>query len=127
KPDSPDVLCALDRDLTALERRHGVAEGAVAVIPVASETPSAVLALGEYRKHPPRLAALTWGAEDLSAALGASTNRDEDGAFAFTYRMVRSMCLVAAKAAGVAAIDTLYADFRDPVGLERYARAAQRE
>jgi citrate lyase subunit beta/citryl-CoA lyase len=127
KPDSPDVLRALDRDLAALERRHGLAERAIAVIPVASETPAAVLTLGDYRNPPPRLAALTWGAEDLSAALGASTNRGEDGAFAFTYRMVRSMCLVAAKAAGVAAVDTLYADFRDPAGLERYARAAQRE
>jgi citrate lyase subunit beta/citryl-CoA lyase len=83
--------------------------------------------LGDYRNPPPRLAALTWGAEDLSAALGAAGNRDESGEFAFTYKMVRSMCLVAAKAADVAAIDTLYADFRDRAGLESYARKAQRE
>ncbi|HEY5047738.1 MAG TPA: CoA ester lyase [Rhizomicrobium sp.] len=127
KPDSPDVLRALDRDLSALEAKHGVPDRATKVIPVASETPAAVLALGEYRKPPPRLAALTWGAEDLSAALGAATNRDGDGAFAFTYRMVRSLCLVAAKAADVEAIETLYADFRDSAGLERFARAAQRE
>ncbi len=127
KPDSPDTLRALDRDLSALEARYGVADRAIAVIPVASETPVAALSLGEYRKPPPRLAALTWGAEDLSAALGAATNRDEDGRFAFTYRMVRSLCLLAAKAADVEAIDTLYADFRDRAGLENYARAAQRE
>jgi citrate lyase subunit beta/citryl-CoA lyase len=127
KPDSPEVLRELDRDLSALEAKNGAPDRGIRVIPVASETPFAVLSLSEYRNPPPRLAALTWGAEDLSAALGASTNRDADGAFAFTYRMVRSMCLVAAKAADVAAIDTLYADFRDRAGLERYARAAQRE
>jgi citrate lyase subunit beta/citryl-CoA lyase len=127
KPDSPEILRELDRDLSSLEAKSGAPDRGIRVIPVASETPLAVLSLSEYRNPPPRLAGLTWGAEDLSAALGASTNRDEDGAFAFTYRVVRSMCLVAAKAADVAAIDTLYADFRDRAGLERYARTAQRE
>lgn len=127
KPDSPDTLRALDRDLSPAETKYGAMTGAIRVIPVASETPAAALNLGEYRNPPPRLEALTWGAEDLSAALGASTNRDESGTFAFTYRMVRSMCLLAAKAAEVEAIDTLYADFRDRDGLERYARTAQRE
>jgi citrate lyase subunit beta/citryl-CoA lyase len=97
------------------------------VIPVGTETPAAVLSLFEYRHPPPRLMALTWGAEDLSAALGAATNREENGAFAFTYKVVRSLCLVAAKAAGVDAIETLHADFRDAAGLERAARAANRE
>ncbi len=85
------------------------------------------MSLMDYRSPPPRLAALSWGAEDLSAALGAATNRDEQGEFFFTYRMVRSLVLIAAKAAGVAAIETLHADFRDTKGLERVARAAQRE
>jgi citrate lyase subunit beta / citryl-CoA lyase len=127
KPDTPDVLRALDTELTMLEAANGLPVRGIALMPVASETPVAALTLGDYRNPPPRLAALTWGAEDLSAALGASGNREESGEFAFTYRMVRSMCLIAAKAAGVAAIDTLYADFRDRAGLERYARAAQRE
>ncbi len=70
---------------------------------------------------------MTWGAEDLSAALGAATNRDEHGEFLLTYRVVRSLCLIAAKAADVPAIETLHADFRDAKGLERAARAAQRE
>ena len=69
KPDSPDVLRALDRELSARERAHGLTEGAIHVIPVATETPAAVLSLFEYRKPPPRLEALTWGAEDLSASL----------------------------------------------------------
>jgi len=127
KPDSPDVLRELDRDLSALEAKHGLSARGIAVMPVASETPVAALTLGDYRNPPPRLAAITWGAEDLSAALGAVTNRDEDGRFAFTYRMVRSLCLLAANAAGVEPIDTLFADFRDNGGLEKYARAAQRE
>lgn len=127
KPQSPDVLRTLDRDLAEREKRLGVALGAIGVIPVATETPAAVLALHEYRNPPPRLRGLTWGAEDLSAALGAATNRDGNGEFAFTFRMVRSLCLLAAKAAGVAAIETLYSNYRDLPGLARTARNAQRE
>jgi citrate lyase subunit beta/citryl-CoA lyase len=127
KADSPDTLRALDRELSERERAHGLPKGTIRIIPVATETPAAVLSLFEYRKPPPRLAALTWGAEDLSAAFGASTNRDESGEFAFTYKVVRSLCLIAAKAAGVEAIETLHADFRDSAGLERAARAAQRD
>ena len=81
----------------------------------------------DYRSPPPRLAALTWGAEDLSAAVGAAGNRDESGEFLFAYKTVRALVLIAAKAAGVDAIETLYADFRDSAGLARTARAAQRE
>lgn len=127
KPDSPDALRTLDSDLSELERAHGLPPGSVGVIPVTTETPAAVLALHEYRTPPPRLRGLTWGAEDLSAALGAATNREDGGQFAFTYRLVRSLCLIAAKAAGVDAIETLHADFRDLSGLERAARNAQRE
>jgi citrate lyase subunit beta/citryl-CoA lyase len=70
---------------------------------------------------------MSWGAEDLSAALGAAANRDADGEFLFVHKMVRAMVLIAAKAAGVDAIETLHADFRDIAGLERAARLAQRE
>ena len=127
KPETPDVLRELDRDLSALEAKHGLSARGIAVMPVASETPVAALTLGDYRNPPPRLAAITWGAEDLSAALGAVGNRDADGEFLLTYKIVRSLCLIAAKAAGVDAIETLHADFRDRAGLERVARAAQRE
>jgi len=127
KPETPDDLRAIDKDLSRLEDANGLVPRGVRLMPVATETPTAFLTVMDYRNPPPRLAALTWGAEDLSAALGASTNRDENGEFAFTYRMARSLCLAAAKAAGVAAIETLHADFRDPAGLERAARAAQRE
>ena len=127
KPDSPDVLRTLDRDLTELEMTNGLPQGGIKVIPVATETPAAVLGLMDYRTPPPRLAALTWGAEDLSAALGAATNREPDGDFVFTYKVVRSLALIAAKAAGVAAVETLHADFRDAAGLERVARTARRD
>lgn len=127
KPDSPETLVRLDTDLSVLERAHALPGRGIRVIPVASEAPAAALALPEYRNPPPRLHALTWGAEDLSAALGATTNREESGEFAFTYRLVRSLCLLAAKAASVEAIETLHADFRDFAGLARVARNAQRE
>jgi citrate lyase subunit beta / citryl-CoA lyase len=127
KPDGPHVLHVIDAHLITLETEAGLPQGTIKLLPVASETPVAALSLQDYRSPPPRLAALTWGAEDLSAALGAAANRGEDGEFLLTYKIVRTLCLIAAKAAGVAAIETLYADFRDTKGLERTARAAQRE
>jgi citrate lyase subunit beta/citryl-CoA lyase len=127
KPDSPDTLRSLDRELSQLEDRYGFLPRSIQLMPVASETPLAVATLMEYRDPPARLSALTWGAEDLAAAMGAISNRDAEGEFLFTYRMVRSMALLAAKLAGVAAIETLHADFRDLEGLERAARLARRE
>lgn len=127
KPDGPEVLRALDRDLLALEKARGLPQGGIKLIPIATETPLAVLNLMDYRDPPPRLAALTWGAEDLSAALGAAGNREPDGEFAFTYRVVRSLALIAAKAAGVTAIETVYADFHAAQDLKRAAHAARRD
>ncbi|HEY2032459.1 MAG TPA: CoA ester lyase [Rhizomicrobium sp.] len=127
KPDRPQTLREIDNHISTRETKAGVAHGAIKLLPVATETPTAVLTLGEYRNPPPRLAAMSWGAEDLSAALGAATNRDENGEFLFVHKMVRALVLIAAKAASVDAIETLHADFRDTKGLERVARAAQRE
>jgi citrate lyase subunit beta/citryl-CoA lyase len=127
KLDGPYVLNVVDAHLIPLETNAGLEVGRIGLLPVASETPVAALSLQDYRSKPPRLTALSWGAEDLSAAVGASTNRGEDGEFLLTYKIVRSMALLAAKAAGVDAIETLHADFRDAKGLERVARAAQRE
>jgi citrate lyase subunit beta / citryl-CoA lyase len=127
KAESPAELVELDRAIARREAAAGLPLGGIKLLPVATETPAAVLNLMQYAAPPPRLIALTWGAEDLSAALGAAGNRDADGAFAFTYRVVRSLCLIAAKAAGVEAVETLHADFRDEAGLRQAARAAQRE
>jgi citrate lyase subunit beta/citryl-CoA lyase len=127
KPDGPHVLNVIDAHILTRESLAGLPTGGIKLLPVATETPTAVLSLGDYRSPPPRLAALTWGAEDLSAALGAAGNRDENGEFLLTFKIVRTLCLLAAKAAGVDAIETLHANFRDAAGLERAARAAQRE
>jgi citrate lyase subunit beta / citryl-CoA lyase len=94
---------------------------------VATETPKAMFALGSYAPAHPRLIALTWGAEDLSAALGATDNKEPDGSWTFPYEFARAACLFAASAAEVAAVDTLYADFRDPEGLERDCRRSRRD
>ena len=127
KPDGPHVLNVIDAHLLTLETQAGLPERSIQLLPVATETPTAVLSLQDYRHVPPRLAAMSWGAEDLAAALGAAMNRDENGEFLFIHKMVRSMVLLAAKAAGVDAIETLHADFRDEAGLIRAARMAQRE
>jgi citrate lyase subunit beta/citryl-CoA lyase len=127
KPDGPEALNVIDAHLITRETQAGLAHGSIKLLPVATETPIAAMSLQDYRARPPRLAAMTWGAEDLSAALGAAGNRDEHGEFLLTYRIVRSLCLIAAKAADVPAIETLHADFRDTAGLTRAARAAQRE
>ena len=127
KAEGPQTLSTIDGHLSTRENKADIAHGTIKLLPVATETPAAVLCLHEYRMPPPRLAAMSWGAEDLAAALGAATNRDENGEFLFIHKMVRSLVLIAAKAAGVDAIETLHADFRDSAGLERAARLAQRE
>ncbi len=127
KVETIEDLIQLDRLIAEREVQAGLTRGQIKLLPVATETPRAVLNLLAYQKAPPRLMALTWGAEDLAAALGASTNRGLGGEFLFTYQVVRSLALIAAKAAQVGAIETLYADFRDEVGLERSARNAAME
>jgi citrate lyase subunit beta / citryl-CoA lyase len=127
KVNHPSELAQLAHFVDALERRDGVTRK-VRFLPVATETPRAPFGLAAYADTPlPRLFGLTWGAEDLSSAIGASTNRGLDGQWAFTYRMARSHCLLAAKATGVAAIETLYADFRDDKGLRADSAEAYRE
>ncbi|RHW16577.1 CoA ester lyase [Sphingomonas gilva] len=100
--------------------------GMMQIHAVATETAASLFQLGSYGGSP-RLAALSWGAEDLSAALGASAKTGADGGLSFTYRMARSLTLAGAVAAGVQPVETLYADFRDEAGLVAMARAARRE
>lgn len=128
KTDGPDDVRTLSHYLDALEAQAGLEPGAIKILPVATETARAPFALGDFADaRLERLAGLTWGAEDLSAALGASGNRGADDEWAFTYQMVRSLTLMAAHAAGVPAIETLYADFRDDKGLRATSRAARTE
>jgi citrate lyase subunit beta/citryl-CoA lyase len=127
KPEGGPDVARLAAELDAREGRAGMAPGSTRIAVVATETPAAVFSLGSYAPAHPRLAALTWGAEDLAAAVGATGNRDEAGAFTEPYRMVRNLALFAAAAAGTAPIDTLHADFRDLAGLEADCRASRRD
>lgn len=127
KSDGPEELLRISIMLDALERRDGVTRP-IKLFPVATETPAAPFALGRYAQvKVERLAGMTWGAEDLSTALGARTNLASDGRWALTYRMARSMCLMAARAAGVPAYETMFADFRDDAGLRAFCSEAARE
>lgn len=112
--------------LDALEARAGMASGSVAIVPVATETPQAMLNMASFEQGAARLAGITWGAEDLSAAIGAVSNRDADGQLDPLYIWAGSLCLCAAASSGVAAIDTLFADFRDSEGLAAACRASRR-
>jgi len=110
-----------------LELAHNLDNGSTAVLPLCTERPEALFSLDSYTGASPRLAGLTWGAEDLSAAVGATGNRDDNGNWLPLYELARSLCLAAAAAAEVAAFDTVYTDFRDLEGLARYAQNARRD
>lgn len=117
----------LDHQLERLEREAGVVAGSVRIMVVATETPEMVLRMNELIDVSPRLTACTWGAEDLSTALGASTNRADDGAWDSPYELARSLCLVVARAADAQPVDTLHAAFTDDEGLAASARRAARQ
>ncbi|MDF0545100.1 CoA ester lyase [Sphingobium sp. H39-3-25] len=128
KAAGPADVARLGLYLDALEVREGIEPGSIAVMPVATETAGAPLTLHQYPDAGlSRLFGLTWGAEDLSSALGASTNKDDQGRLDLTYRTVRSLMLMAAKATGVEAIDTVYPDFRDLEGLRQDSLSSRRE
>lgn len=111
--------------LEALEAAHGIALGSTPVIVLVTETAAGMFRTGDYAGAP-RLAAMTWGAEDLADALGASSNTNPDGSYAHTYEMARSLCLLGAAAAGVPAIETIQADFRNLDGLRARAETVRR-
>jgi citrate lyase subunit beta / citryl-CoA lyase len=127
KADGAADIVRIGEELDRLEAAAGMAIGTVKIAVVATETAIAMFNLASYTPAHPRLIALTWGAEDLAAAVGATANKEENGDWTSPYLMARNMCLFAASAAGVAALDTLYTDFRDPEGLERDCRRARRD
>lgn len=127
KTRSIEDLVQLSHCLDALEAKTGIAAGSVQILPVATETPQAILTMqGFASTSVSRLAGVTWGAEDLSAAIGAVSNREEGGDWSPLYMLANSLCLSAAAAAGVPAIDTLYADFKDEQGLRRACKSSRR-
>jgi citrate lyase subunit beta/citryl-CoA lyase len=101
--------------------------GNVPIHAIVTETAASLFGLLSYRDPSSPLAAMSWGAEDLSAALGAASKYDEDGELSFTYKLARSLCLAGAAAAGVQPVDGVFADFRDEEGLARETAAARRE
>ncbi|MDE2411616.1 MAG: CoA ester lyase [Sphingomonadales bacterium] len=126
KAAGPDAVQQVAAELYELEGRNGVPAGSTRILPLVSETAAAALTIPSYvGASLPRLAGLTWGAEDLSAALGATRKRDATGGWTDTFRLVRSQTLLTAHARGVFAIDTLHADFADSEGLKAAAEAAR--
>jgi len=120
-------IVELSRMLDALEEAAGMTTDSVKLIVIATETTAAMFNLASYTPAHPRLLALTWGAEDLAAAVGATSNRDGEGNLTFPYQLARAQCLFAAAAAGVLALDTPYTDYRDSAGLAADCAHARRD
>ncbi|HEV2596103.1 MAG TPA: CoA ester lyase [Sphingomicrobium sp.] len=110
-------------DVTELAHRTG----SIPIHAIVTETAASLFGLLSYRDPKSPLAAMSWGAEDLSAALGASSKYDSTGELSFTYKLARSLCLAGAVAAGVQPVDGVFADFRDDEGLRREAEEARRD
>lgn len=128
----PKALSGMDvqhlaAKLAVREAENGLPDGGTVIIAIATETAASLFTMGSYRGATHRLAGLTWGAEDLSADLGAETNRTPDGLLTDPYRMARVLTLFAANAAGVAAIDSVFTAFRDDAGLAAECTAARRD
>ncbi|WP_327753849.1 CoA ester lyase (plasmid) [Sphingobium sp. SJ10-10] len=128
KVNGPQDVAQVSHYLSALEVASGIEEGSIKILPVATETAISPFRLGDYAGAGlNRLYGLTWGAEDLSSAIGASGNTDASGEWTHTYKMVRSLCLLGAHAAGGEAVDTLFVDFRDPEGLRASCKTSRAE
>ena len=117
----------LDAKLTAREAIAGAPEGQIKILAQAVESAGGLFAAGTFRNASARLIGLTWGPEDLSAELGAEANRDQQGELTEPYRLARSVCLYAAAAAKLPAIETVYVDFRNSDGLRRDTEMARRD
>ncbi len=128
-PGKPDgLLLPKAEGVASVEALIGKLAGAtIPILPIATETPAAVFQLGSYGPVGPHLAGLTWGAEDLPAAIGAATSRDADGSYTAPYEMVRSLTLFGAHAAGVAAIETVFPRIDAPEALAAYVARARRD
>ncbi|MEJ8574525.1 CoA ester lyase [Microbaculum marinum] len=121
-----DVML-IDAKITTAEALGGVEDGATRIIAIATETGGSLFGMGSYARSSERLEGLTWGAEDLSADVGALTNRDGNGNYTDLYRLARALCLAAAAGAEVMAVDTVYTDFRNDAGLRAECEEAVRD
>jgi citrate lyase subunit beta/citryl-CoA lyase len=116
-----------DAKLAVREAINGLPDGHIRILPIATETAASLFLAGTFAGSSARLLGLTWGAEDLSAELGAQTNRDPQGRFLDPYRLARALCLVGASAAQVPPLDTVYVDFRNNDGFRRECEEALRD
>jgi citrate lyase subunit beta/citryl-CoA lyase len=117
----------LGAKLAVREAENNLPDGGTLILPIATETAGAIFGLGTYAGASRRLCALTWGAEDLSADVGAESNRDAQGRYTSPYRLARDLTLFAAAHAGVDALDTVFVNFRDHAGLRAECEAARRD
>lgn len=113
--------------LRVQEADAGLDDGSIRILPIITETAVGVLAASTYGDCGTRLAGVTWGAEDLAADIGAHSNRDRDGRYTEVFRLARSLTVLAAASAGVAAIDTVYPNFRDSEGFRSECHEAERD
>jgi citrate lyase subunit beta / citryl-CoA lyase len=127
KAEGGAAIVHADAKLAVREAIAGLPDGHVKIVAIATETASALFLAGTYGGASARLEGLTWGAEDLSAELGAETNRNADGRFLDPYRLARALCLAGAAAAQVQAIDTIAADFRNLELLRQESEEARRD
>ena len=127
KAEGATSVVHLDAKLTAREAIAGVPEGHIKILAQAVETAAGLFAAGTFSGASARLIGLTWGPEDLSAELGAAANRGTDGALTEPYRLARSLCLYAAAAANLPAIETVFVDYRNSEGLRRDTEVARRD
>ena len=114
---------AIDQVATAFERNNALEENAISLVLIGTEVPEAVFHLADMVRNP-RVSAVTWGAEDLSGALGARSSRDAQGKYLEVFSYVRSTCLLAAVAAGVQPVDAVYVDFKNHQGLAKESSEA---
>ncbi|RDV05357.1 HpcH/HpaI aldolase/citrate lyase family protein [Undibacter mobilis] len=127
KAEGGTSVIHLDAKLTAQEALSGVAEGSIKVLAQNVESAAGLFLAGTFKDASPRLIGMTWGPEDLSAELGAESNRDDKGFLTEPYRLARSICLFGAAAAKLPAIETVYVDFRNSEGLRQDTIAARRD
>jgi len=129
QPKTQDGNCVktLSTMMMQMRAQSGISTAMPAIVVIATETPLSLFNLHTYGGVSDYLTTMTWGAEDLSAELGATTNRDETGAHTAPYQLARSLCLAGAIAAGLQPVDTVYPDFRNQQGLRKEAREAARD
>ncbi|MER8922252.1 CoA ester lyase [Mesorhizobium sp. M0802] len=127
KSNSGQDVQQLSAKLRVHEAENGLPDGGIKILPIITETAAGVLAAATYTGASARLAGLTWGAEDLSAAIGARASRDENGRYTDVFRFARTMTILAAGAAEVAAIDTVFPGFRDMATFEAECTEAERD